>query len=73
MFTVTIKAGSIAEREQRVQDLLVKGYYVVKYIDTEKQGKIYTPVRNDFAGSSYQYACTDGRKIYAAIMRKVSA
>lgn len=70
MFTVTIKAGSPAEREQRVQDLLVKGYYVVKYIEDEKQGKMYSDVANKRSGALYQYEGITGRKTYAAIMRK---
>ncbi|ARK23599.1 hypothetical protein SporoP37_02095 [Sporosarcina sp. P37] len=69
MFTVTIKAGSPAEREQRVHDLLVKGYTVVKYIDDEKHGKFYTDTKNKYTGGSYGYAGSGGRKIYAAIMR----
>lgn len=72
MFTVTIKAGSPAEREQRVQDLLVKGYHVVKYIEKDNHGKNYHGHYDKRRGSSYTFQESDGRKVYAAIMRKES-
>ena len=55
MFTVTIKAGSPAEREQRVQDLLVKGYHVVKYIEKDNHGKNYHGHYDKRRGSSYTF------------------
>ncbi|PID15569.1 hypothetical protein CSV63_07245 [Sporosarcina sp. P34] len=69
-FTVTIKAGSPAEREQRVQDLLDKGYYVVKYIEDEKHGKVYDGVGNRYSNAKVKFSGTASSKIYAAIMRK---
>lgn len=69
MFTVTIKAGSPAEREQRVQDLLVKGYHVVKYLEVEKHNKVFSGTRDKRNDKRQKFEGTTYNKIYAAVMR----